>query len=172
MGDAHTCTNPLYGRGCSLAMVQAQLVADALADAARRRRGVGRAYEAACGAEMHPWYRASVAQDEMNRQDAARDRAVAAGEITVEAATAAAEENPVRAMLRDGLLPAMRVDPVVLRAFLRMFNLLEPPDSLHDQHGRDRPRDDGVPGPRPTPARAAAGPGPRPSMLEALAGAG
>jgi hypothetical protein len=24
----------------------------------------------------------------------------------------------------------MRVDPVVLRAFLRMFNLLEPPDSL------------------------------------------
>ena len=32
--------------------------------------------------------------------------------------------------MRDGLLPAMRVDPVVLRAFLRMFNLLEPPDSL------------------------------------------
>ena len=32
--------------------------------------------------------------------------------------------------MRDGLFPAMRVDPVVLRAFLRMFNLLEPPDSL------------------------------------------
>ena len=36
----------------------------------------------------------------------------------------------VRSLLRDGLLPAMRVDPVVLRAFLRMFNLLTPPDSL------------------------------------------
>ena len=36
----------------------------------------------------------------------------------------------MRAIMRDGLLPAMRVDPVVLRAFLRMFNLLESPDSL------------------------------------------
>ena len=32
VGDAHTCTNPLYGRGCSLAMVQADLLADALAE--------------------------------------------------------------------------------------------------------------------------------------------
>ncbi len=39
VGDAHTCTNPLYGRGCSLAMVQAQLVADALG---RRAGGRGR----------------------------------------------------------------------------------------------------------------------------------
>ena len=46
--------------------------------------------------------------------------------------TTAASSQPefMRALLRDGLFPAMRVDPVVLRAFLRMFNLLEPPDSL------------------------------------------
>ncbi len=37
-GDAHTCTNPLYGRGCSLAMVQATLLADAL-DRSPRRPG-------------------------------------------------------------------------------------------------------------------------------------
>ena len=36
----------------------------------------------------------------------------------------------MRSLLREGLFPAMRVDPVVLRAFLRMFNLLEAPDSL------------------------------------------
>ncbi len=107
----------------------------------------------------------------MNRQDAARDRAVAAGEITAEAATAAAEENPMRAMMRDGLLPAMRVDPVVLRAFLRMFNLLEPPDSLltdMDVIGRvmqayqDRDQ---------RPPEAPLGPG-RTEMMKALAGAG
>ena len=28
VGDAHTCTNPLYGRGCSLALVQALLLAE------------------------------------------------------------------------------------------------------------------------------------------------
>ena len=31
IGDAHTCTNPLYGRGCSLALVQAELLAEAAA---------------------------------------------------------------------------------------------------------------------------------------------
>ncbi|MCB0951423.1 MAG: hypothetical protein KDB13_01580 [Microthrixaceae bacterium] len=36
----------------------------------------------------------------------------------------------MRSLLREGLFPAMRVDPVVLRAFLAMFNLLRPPDSL------------------------------------------
>ena len=30
LGDASVCTNPLYGRGCSLAMVHAELLADAL----------------------------------------------------------------------------------------------------------------------------------------------
>ncbi len=47
VGDAHTCTNPLYGRGCSLALVQSVLLADALRDhddPAER----GSAYEAAC----------------------------------------------------------------------------------------------------------------------------
>ena len=44
VGDSHTCTNPLYGRGCSLALVQALRLADALAahgdDAAARADGV------------------------------------------------------------------------------------------------------------------------------------
>jgi 2-polyprenyl-6-methoxyphenol hydroxylase-like FAD-dependent oxidoreductase len=30
IGDAHTCTNPIYGRGCSLGLVQALLLADAI----------------------------------------------------------------------------------------------------------------------------------------------
>ena len=41
IGDAHTCTNPLYGRGSSLAVLQAVLVADALA-AHPHRPGRGR----------------------------------------------------------------------------------------------------------------------------------
>ena len=34
VGDSHTCTNPLYGRGCSLALVQALRLADAFAEPA------------------------------------------------------------------------------------------------------------------------------------------
>jgi hypothetical protein len=36
----------------------------------------------------------------------------------------------MRAVFRDGLLPAMRTDAVVMRAFFRSFNLLTAPDAL------------------------------------------
>jgi 2-polyprenyl-6-methoxyphenol hydroxylase-like FAD-dependent oxidoreductase len=116
VGDAHTCTNPLYGRGCSLALVQAQLLADAWDEADGDLTTTGRIYEAACRTEILPWYRAAVAQDAATRADAS--------------GAPGAEVDPMRSMLRDGLLPAVRLDPVVFRAFLRMFNLLEPPESL------------------------------------------
>lgn len=117
VGDAHTCTNPLYGRGCSLAMVQAQLLADALSAHGGDHDARAQAYESASRAEVTPWYRAAVAQDRMAR----------------EAASATSPDDPAelaRQLVRDGLLPALRVDPVVLRAFLRMLNMLAPPNSL------------------------------------------
>ncbi len=135
VGDAHTCTNPIYGRGCSLAMVQAQLLADALAAHGMDHDARAAAYESASRREITPWYRAAVAQDRMGRAEPATTGAGG------DAATVGAPGEPAdgggvdlkefaRDLLRDGLFPAMRVDPVVLRAFLRMFNLLEPPDSL------------------------------------------
>jgi hypothetical protein len=36
----------------------------------------------------------------------------------------------MRSLLRDGLLPAMREDLTLLRAFMRVFNLLEEPKDL------------------------------------------
>ena len=148
VGDAHTCTNPLYGRGCSLGLVQATLLADAyddlaaadptdLADADAYEDFVAAAgeYERASIEQIDPWYRASVAQDRINRRAAAEIRGVA---FELDAA-AAAEPGPLggdmpaetmRELLRHGLFPALRVDPVVFRAFLRMFNLLSPPDAL------------------------------------------
>ena len=36
----------------------------------------------------------------------------------------------LRDLMRDGLLPAVRLDAMVFRAFLRAFNLLAPPDAL------------------------------------------
>jgi 2-polyprenyl-6-methoxyphenol hydroxylase-like FAD-dependent oxidoreductase len=115
IGDAHTCTNPIYGRGCSLAMVQATLLADACAAHPGDATARSRAYEEASTREVAPWYHAAIAQDR-------QARAVAEG--------ADADEDPMRAIMRDGLLPAMRTDNVVLRAFLRTFNLLTTPDAL------------------------------------------
>ncbi|UDY34584.1 FAD-dependent oxidoreductase [Dermatobacter hominis] len=142
VGDAHTATNPLYGRGCSLAMVQAQVLADLIdehgVDGPEAHAARSIAYEQATRDEVIPWYKAAVSQDRM-----ARDQAERAAREAEEASTAdgpsadadAPEEfaDPAefaRTLLRDGLFPALRVDPVVLRAFLRMLNLLDAPDSL------------------------------------------
>jgi 2-polyprenyl-6-methoxyphenol hydroxylase-like FAD-dependent oxidoreductase len=115
IGDAHTCTNPIYGRGCSLAMVQATLLADACTEHPDDAVARSRAYEEASAREVQPWYDAAIAQD---RQARAVDEGTSG------------EADPMRAIMRDGLLPAMRTDNVVLRAFLRTFNLLTTPDAL------------------------------------------
>jgi 2-polyprenyl-6-methoxyphenol hydroxylase-like FAD-dependent oxidoreductase len=172
VGDAHTCTNPLYGRGCSLGMVQATLLADAVAEhpgsqpSALEARAV--AYEEASEQEIRPWYRASVQQDRMNRQ-AARERAelarAEAGDEPVSRpegdgpAAPGRDDDPaasddagdasgaldasggdaenarqarefMRSLMRDGLMPAVRTDATVFRAFVRAFNLLDRPDLM------------------------------------------
>jgi len=116
VGDAHTCTNPLYGRGCSLAMVQATLLADAVAahpDDAGARAAM---YEAASAEEIEPWYHAAVMADRDNRGEPSGDESD--------------PRNFFRSVLREGLAPAMRTDQRVFRAFLRTFNLLTTPDAL------------------------------------------
>ena len=73
IGDAHTCTNPLYGRGSSLAVLQAVLVADALAAHPDDRDAAARAYEAASAERVEPWYHVSL-HDRPRRGEAARRR--------------------------------------------------------------------------------------------------
>ena len=63
IGDAHTCTNPLYGRGSSLAVLQATLVADALEAHPDDRDAAARSYEMASAARVEPWFDVSVLTD-------------------------------------------------------------------------------------------------------------
>lgn len=115
VGDAAVCTNPLYGRGCSLGFVHADLLRDALrahpddvvAQALALHEGTER--------ELMPWYRASVQAD-------ARNVRLATGE-------ASTQDEFFGTILKE-VMPAMRTDPVLFRAFMRMFNLLAAPESL------------------------------------------
>jgi 2-polyprenyl-6-methoxyphenol hydroxylase-like FAD-dependent oxidoreductase len=63
IGDAHTCTNPLYGRGSSLAVLQAVLVADALSAHPDDRDAAARLYEASSADRVEPWFDVSVLTD-------------------------------------------------------------------------------------------------------------
>jgi 2-polyprenyl-6-methoxyphenol hydroxylase-like FAD-dependent oxidoreductase len=125
VGDALVCTNPLYGRGCSTAVWTAQLLVEALEAHPDDPVAAALAYDAAVRVEIRPWYRAARDQDAEARRVAA---ALLAGEDPD--ADTADPRTFVRAVLRDGLAPAMRSDAVVLRAFFRTFNLLTAPDAI------------------------------------------
>ena len=117
VGDAAVCTNPLYGRGCSLAFVHAFGLADALREHGDDFDGLGRAFGAFTERELVPWFRSAALQDAQAR--ALHEELPA--------------EDPrafMQAVFREGLLPAMRTSPIVFRAFLRWFNLLATPDAL------------------------------------------
>ncbi len=120
VGDALVCTNPLYGRGCSLGGVGAGLLARALHDHPADREAMALQYHASVERDIVPWYRASVAQDDASRQ--ARLGSLAG------AAPAAGGLTP--SILMDGLLPLSRIDADVARALFRTMNLLDPPDAL------------------------------------------
>ncbi|HEV7759808.1 MAG TPA: FAD-dependent oxidoreductase [Acidimicrobiales bacterium] len=118
IGDAHTCTNPLYGRGCSLALAQALLLADAVADhpgvdaAAAEARAA--AYEAGAHREVEPWFEASVQMDELGA-----DPAGLAG---------ARDSGPGKAMA--AVFVAAATDPIIGRGLARLWNLLMTPAEM------------------------------------------
>ena len=116
VGDAHTCTNPMYGRGCALAFVQATLLAEAFAAHGRDAVERAAAYEALSAREVEPWFRTAVMMDSVGDGDGVRK-----------------EPDPMRrrfgALVADVML-GRATDPVVARGLLRMINTLVRPDEL------------------------------------------
>ena len=117
VGDASVCTNPLYGRGCSLGLLHGVLFADAVSSDGADPRSLALRFDEATQAELVPWYVASKQQDKVSI-------AVARGEELSDL------DEFVRSLVRDGVFPASRVHADVSRAWFRTFNLLTRPDAL------------------------------------------
>lgn len=114
VGDALVCTNPLYGRGCSLAAVHARLLASAVREHAGDPEAFALALHGGVQEELVPWYQASVAQDEASRL--AREGGPGGDFAT--------------SIITEGLLPLTRIDAKVSRAFFRALNLLSSPNAV------------------------------------------
>jgi hypothetical protein len=112
VGDSHTCTNPLYGRGCSLALLQAVLLADAV-ETCDDPVELACAYEAACRDEVVPWFHHAVEVDKSGADPSKSD----GGD--------GATENRFGAVMAAG-----QTDPVIGRAMARLWNLLTKPSEL------------------------------------------
>ncbi|HET6873648.1 MAG TPA: FAD-dependent oxidoreductase [Acidimicrobiales bacterium] len=115
VGDAHTCTNPLYGRGCSLAVLQAVSLADAAAAHPGDPAARARAYEDLNVREVKPWWQVSVQMDKVGAD-------VAAG------GSAATESDAAKGVA--AVFVASTSDPVIGRGLARFWNLLVTPADL------------------------------------------
>ena len=114
VGDSHTVTNPLYGRGCSLALVQAVLLADAIGAHDDRVERTS-AYEAACGEQVAPWWAHAVEIDRSGADPTSGD----------------SPDQLQRDRLR-AVMAASQTDPVIGRAMARLWNLLTLPAELNE----------------------------------------
>jgi 2-polyprenyl-6-methoxyphenol hydroxylase-like FAD-dependent oxidoreductase len=120
VGDCLVRTNPLYGRGCSLAAVQAYMVRDVLAasnDPADRLL----AYHGRVQAELRPYYLAMRGQDRNAIKRA--EQALSPGYRRT------LREKLLLSFFMDGVTPAMRFDIDLLRESMRGFHMLEHPDA-------------------------------------------
>ncbi len=114
VGDAHTCTNPIYGRGCSLALAQATLLADAFAAFPDDRLARSAGFEAASAREIVPWFHASVDMDRMAPLSSDLDARPSDG-----------PPSPIAA-----LFVAAESEPILGRGLAKLFNLLVTPTQL------------------------------------------
>jgi 2-polyprenyl-6-methoxyphenol hydroxylase-like FAD-dependent oxidoreductase len=130
IGDAQIHTNPIVGRGCSLAWVSAFLAADALRTHPADPRALVLRYAEGVEREIVPWWRAQLVMD---RDGIEVQEIQRRGEDPFETTRPDGTLDPkafTRALMRDGLGHALRDDPLVMRAFMRVLNLLEPPEDL------------------------------------------
>lgn len=117
VGDGLVRTNPLYGRGCSFAAVEAHLLRDVL-EQHKRPGARAIAYRDAVTGDLRTYYNDMLTQDR----------------IAIRRARNTLDPNyqpRLRARLaksfgEDAITPALRSDPDLLREFMRGFHMLEP----------------------------------------------
>jgi 2-polyprenyl-6-methoxyphenol hydroxylase-like FAD-dependent oxidoreductase len=118
VGEAAVHTNPLYGRGCALSFLHAHLLADVLRTVSDPTARVVQ-FDAATWNQLRPFYEAAVRRDREGLRQARQ------GMQPTRPPRLQARLR--RAFVQHGLVPAMRGDLAVRRAFLRDFHMLEPP---------------------------------------------
>jgi 2-polyprenyl-6-methoxyphenol hydroxylase-like FAD-dependent oxidoreductase len=125
IGDAAYHSNPVYGRGAPSALVQATLLDEALDRHPHDLVAAARHLDRRSEEELRPFWDAAVAAD----RRALGDRR--AFPLTNPRAWLASVATVAFGWFVDrALVPATRVDPVVFRGLMRVFNMLDPPERL------------------------------------------
>jgi len=125
IGDAAYHSNPIYGRGAPSGLVQAALLDEALERHPRDLAAAARHLDRRSEAELRPFWEAAVAGD---RRGLGERRPFVL--TSPRAWLIGVAEQAFGWFVDRAIVPAMRVDPVVFRGLLRVFNMLDPPEQL------------------------------------------
>jgi len=118
VGDSLVRTNPLYGRGCSFAAIEAHLLRDVLAETVEPADRA-RIYSERVSATLRPFYEDMLTQD--------RGAARRAEQGLDPDHRPSLRGRLMRRFLEDGVSVAVREHPELFRAAMRAFHMLEPP---------------------------------------------
>jgi 2-polyprenyl-6-methoxyphenol hydroxylase-like FAD-dependent oxidoreductase len=118
IGDGLVRSNPLYGRGCTFAAIEAEALARAF-DASADPKARAVLYDRFVDQALRPFY------DDMRQQDRAAIRR--AEQARTGASSTDLRSRLMRSFIVDGAGVAVRDDLPTLRAALRGFHMLEPP---------------------------------------------
>lgn len=120
VGDCLVRTNPLYGRGCTFAGVEAHILRDVLQEVADPAERLAQ-YERRVRETLRVFY------DDMAAQDRAAARRALKG--LGPHAPPSWRARMAASFARDGVGAAVRGDPDLLRQALRAFHMLDPPNA-------------------------------------------
>jgi len=130
VGDSLIHTNPIVGRGCSLAWTSAFDLATCLGEHGNDPRALALAYDACVERNVVPWYELQVEQD----TDAIEvSEAQQRGEdpfLTTNPDGTQNDKGFMRSLVRDGLVPGLQEDPTLARVLARTIHLLDPPGEM------------------------------------------
>jgi hypothetical protein len=118
VGDSLIRTNPLFGRGCSFAAVEAHLLRDVIETVGNPQERARR-YGAAVRLALRPFF------DDMRQQDRAAARRALRG--LNPSYRPSLRTRLLRGFIEDGLAIALRRDIDLLREAMRAFHMLAPP---------------------------------------------
>jgi len=124
IGDAAFHSNPIYGRGCASALVQAALLDEALERHPTDLRAAACHLDRRSEAEVRPFWEAAATSD---RRATGAARAPATSTLAWLVTVA---ERTIGWYVDHGVVPTSRIDPVVFRGLLRVFNMLDAPTAL------------------------------------------
>jgi 2-polyprenyl-6-methoxyphenol hydroxylase-like FAD-dependent oxidoreductase len=125
IGDAAYHSNPIYGRGATCAVVQATLLDEALARHPDDPPAAALHLHRRSETELRGYWEAAVATDRRVLGDRRPHSLTDPLGLLVTAA-----EQGFGWFVDRGMVPASRVDPVVFRGLMRVFNMLEAPERL------------------------------------------